>query len=84
MEKFFTSSQSAALFPEYVARAVRQGMEMASSLPDIAATVTKIDTLDYRTVQTATASDQKIEDPVAERGHSGDSHQDGRLACDTA
>ena len=39
---------------------------MASSLPDIAATVTKIDTLDYRTVQTATASDQKIEDPVAE------------------
>lgn len=66
VEKFFTSSQSAALFPEYVARAVRQGMEMASSLPDIAATVTKIDTLDYRTVQTATASDQKIEDPVAE------------------
>ena len=50
VEKFFTSSQSAALFPEYVARAVRQGMEMASSLPDIA----------------ATASDQKIEDPVAE------------------
>ena len=43
VEKFFTSSQSAALFPEYVARAVRQGMEMASSLPDIAATVTKID-----------------------------------------
>ena len=36
VEKFFTSSQSAALFP------------------------------DYRTVQTATASDQKIEDPVAE------------------
>ena len=66
VEKFFTSSQSAALFPEYVTRAVRQGMEMASSLPDIAATVTKIDTLDYRTVQTATASDQKIEDPVAE------------------
>ena len=27
--------------------------------------MTKIDTLDYRTVQTATASDQKIEDPVA-------------------
>lgn len=50
VEKFFTSSQSAALFPEYVARAVRQGMEMASSLPDIA----------------ATASGQKIEDPVAE------------------
>ena len=27
VEKFFTSSQSAALFPEYVARAVRQGMD---------------------------------------------------------
>ena len=29
VEKFFTSSQSAALFPEYVARAVRQGMELS-------------------------------------------------------
>ncbi|MGN0478861.1 MAG: phage major capsid protein [Hominenteromicrobium sp.] len=66
VEKFFTSSQSAALFPEYVARAVRQGMEMANHLPDMVATVTKIDTLDYRTIQAETAESEKIADPVAE------------------
>lgn len=66
VEKFFTSSQSAALFPEYVARAVRQGMELASQLPDMVATVTKINALDYRTVKTETAESEKISDPVAE------------------
>ncbi len=66
VEKFFTSSQSAALFPEYVARAVRQGMEMANHLPDMVATVTKIDTLDYRTIKAETDSGEKIADPVAE------------------
>ena len=32
VEKFFQSSSSAALFPEYVARAVGQGMEAADQL----------------------------------------------------
>ena len=50
VESFFQNSQSAALFPEYVARAVRQGMESANSLDDLVATVTKIDALDYRTI----------------------------------
>ena len=50
MEKFFQSSSSAALFPEYVARAVGQGMEAADQLKDMVATVTKIDGLDYRTI----------------------------------
>lgn len=68
VEKFFTSSQSAALFPEYVARAVRQGMEMQNRLPDIVATVTKTDSLDYRTIQATTAETEKIADPVAEGG----------------
>ena len=50
VEKFFQSSSSAALFPEYVARAVGQGMEAADQLEDMVATVTKIDGLDYRTI----------------------------------
>ena len=54
VEKFFTSSQSAALFPEYVARAVKQGMEIVNHLPDMVAAVTKIDGLDYRTITTST------------------------------
>lgn len=50
VEKFFSSTASAALFPEYVSRAVAQGMENANKLADIVATVTKIDAMDYRTI----------------------------------
>lgn len=50
VESFFQSSQSAALFPEYVARAVKQGMESANRVEDLAATVTKIDAMDYRSI----------------------------------
>ena len=35
VEKFFATSQSAVLFPEYIARAVRQGMEESDLLPHI-------------------------------------------------
>ena len=38
VEKFFRTSDSAVLFPEYIARAVRQGMEEANLLPSIVAT----------------------------------------------
>lgn len=55
VESFFQSGQSAALFPEYVARAVRQGMENANKVEDIVATVTKIDALDYRTISADTS-----------------------------
>lgn len=50
VEKFFKTSDSSALFPEYVARAVKQGMERADILPKIIATTTKINSLDYRTI----------------------------------
>lgn len=33
VEKFFATSQSAVLFPEYIARSVRQGMEEANLIP---------------------------------------------------
>lgn len=66
VEKFFTSSQSAALFPEYVARAVKQGMEMVNHLPDMVATVTMVNGMDYRTIQTSTETTEKIADPVKE------------------
>ena len=48
--KFFQTSDSAALFPEYVSRAVRQGMEKENPLDKIVATTTVIDGLDYRAV----------------------------------
>ena len=50
IEKFFRTSDSAALFPEYVSRAVAQGMEEADLVSKITATTTTIDGLDYRTL----------------------------------
>ncbi|MEL4860444.1 phage major capsid protein [Pseudoflavonifractor phocaeensis] len=50
VEKFFQTAQSAVLFPEYVARSVRQGMEEADLLPSITAAVTRFDGSDYRSI----------------------------------
>ena len=50
VSKFFATTQSAALFPEYVSRAVLQGIEEANLLDGIVATKTRIDGLDYRTI----------------------------------
>ncbi len=66
VEKFFSSTQSAALFPEYVSRAVRQGMEGKNRLPDMVATVTKIDGLDYRTISAEDAKEDRTLRPVLE------------------
>ena len=51
VEKFFRTSASAVLFPEYVSRAVRQGMEEDNILPAMVATTTYIDALDYRSIR---------------------------------
>ena len=59
VEKFFQSSNSAALFPEYVSRAVRAGMEQADIIPDIVATVTTIDGMDYRSIASVPSEDDK-------------------------
>ncbi len=50
VEKFFQNSNSSALFPEYVSRAVKQGIQEADILSDIVATVTTIDGMDYRSI----------------------------------
>ena len=52
VEKFFKTSDSAALFPEYINRAVVQGMKSANQLDKILATTTTIDSLDYRSITT--------------------------------
>ena len=59
VERFFATSAGAALFPEYVSRAVRQGMERASKVTDLVATVTKVDGMDYRTIASIPTGDQK-------------------------
>ena len=56
VEKFFSTLDSAVLFPEYIARTVRQGMEENDILPAIVATTTVIDSMDYRSIY-STAND---------------------------
>lgn len=61
VEKFFQTSSSAALFPEYISRAVHQGMEQADVLKDIIATTTHIDGLDYRSIASVpTKADKEL------------------------
>ncbi len=59
VEKFFCTSQSAVLFPEYIARAVRQGIEEADLLPHITATVTRFDGMDYRSITSVPETEHK-------------------------
>ena len=66
VEKFFRTSDSAVLFPEYIARTVRQGMEENDILPDIVATTTVIDSLDYRSIYSNPTDDAKSLQEVAE------------------
>ncbi len=66
VEKFFQNSSSAALFPEYVARAVAQGLDGEAKAEDIAATVTMIDAMDYRTISAGADGERHDMRPVAE------------------
>lgn len=65
VERFFATSAGAALFPEYVSRAVRQGMERVSQVNDLVATVTRIDGMDYRTID---AEDETWQAAVVSEG----------------
>ena len=66
VEKFFRTMDSAVLFPEYIARTVRQGMEENDILPGIVSTTTVIDSLDYRSIYSVPADADKELKNVAE------------------
>lgn len=68
IEKFFSVTQSAALFPEYVRRAIAGGISESNPLDDIVATTTKINSLDYRTITTNNSSDDLSLKVVMEGG----------------
>ena len=59
VEKFFRTMDSAVLFPEYIARTVRQGMEENDILPAITATTTVIDSMDYRSIYSNPTEEDK-------------------------
>ena len=66
VEKFFRTSDSAVLFPEYIARTVHQGMEENDILPGIVATTTVIDSMDYRSIYSDASDDDKALQDVEE------------------
>lgn len=68
VEKFFRTMDSAVLFPEYIARTVRQGMEENDILPAITATTTIIDAMDYRSIYSVPTDDDKELKEVEEGG----------------
>ena len=59
VEKFFRTTESAVLFPEFVSRAVRQGMEEDNVLPAITATTTQFDGMDYRSIASVPSEEEK-------------------------
>ncbi|MBR5202429.1 MAG: phage major capsid protein [Clostridia bacterium] len=66
VEKFFATTDSAVLFPEYVSRAVRQGVKDANCIDSIIATKTNINGLDYRTIASVPTDAEKKLVEVAE------------------
>ena len=69
--KFFATSESAALFPEYVARAVAQGSRDNAIIDEIIASKTEIESMDYRSITTDLRKDNAadtISDTIAEGG----------------
>ena len=66
VEKFFRSMDSAVLFPEYVARAVRAGMDENNILNQITATTTVIDAMDYRSICAEKGEESMENNAVAE------------------
>ena len=59
VEKFFRTAEAAVLFPEYIARSVRQGMEEGDILPHITAAVTRFDGMDYRSITAEAGGEDK-------------------------
>ena len=59
VEKFFATTESAVLFPEYVARVVQRGMEESDIVPMITASVTRVD--DEEQVGKPSAADMRLD-----------------------
>ena len=56
IEKFFNTTDSAVLFPEFISRAIKQGLESFKVLPEIVAATSVIDGVDYRSISTTSSN----------------------------
>jgi Phage capsid family. len=65
ISKFFSTSDAATLFPEYISRSVAQGAQEANLLEDLIAAKTEIRSMDYRSFYTE-MGDAVMNDTIAE------------------
>ncbi len=66
VEKFFATSDAAVLFPEYISRAVKQGLEESDLVANLVATTTRFDGMDYRSITSQAGGEEKELRTVAE------------------
>lgn len=66
LQKFYSTNDSSALFPEYVSRAIKTGIEETNLLPNVIASTTRINGMDYRSVVSNPSDDDKSLKEVAE------------------
>lgn len=68
VSKFFQTSDSAVLFPEYIKRSVAAAMVCNNVVDEIIATTTVVDSLDYRSVQCEAVEPNRIVEPFINEG----------------
>ena len=68
VEKFFHTTESAVLFPEFVSRVGRHGTEAEDVMPHITAAVTTFDGRDYRSIASVPSEEDKRLARVEEGG----------------
>ncbi len=66
VSKFFQTSDSAVLFPEFVSRSIKLGMRDNCTIDNMLATTTYIDSLDYRSLQLDETDDMTNFMPIEE------------------
>ena len=69
IEKFFRTTDSAALFPEYISSAVHQGFTENDMVSRMVATTTEIDSLDYRSLGIDNTKRENYMTPIFEGTH---------------
>ena len=65
VEKFFMNTQSAVLFPEFVRRTIKQGLDEVSILPDITAARSCTDGIDFRGMSISSSGEDTAEQGAA-------------------
>lgn len=61
VEKFFVSTQSALLFPEFIRRSIKQGLDECSILDDITAAKGYTDGIDFRGITVSKAGSEETQ-----------------------